>query len=261
MEHYIREMASGRSAVELIEEFSNSQEFQDLKQRQTLQEVAALLHDRGVDDVIDAANDLIVKNRSAFPFEFHPVGEVGKSYEARVRSGFLSRYCGGSVVLDVGFAGYDNLDGRVAVPNAIGIDLGYPGYDGLTLPFDDGSVDTVFSSHCLEHILCDHAVIRDWFRTLKIGGFVVCIVPSQALYEKRKFLPSKFNHDHKRMYTPSSLLKSFELALPTNSYRVRHLAENDAGYDYRVGPEEHSVGAYEIELVIEKIDPPSWDLA
>jgi len=203
-----------------------------------------------------------VSRQSKFSRDFvSPPGEAGKSYIARLESGFLDRFCSGDLVLDVGYSGYDNPDDKSAIPGAIGIDLNYPGYDGTRLPFDDDTVDCVFSSHCLEHILCDHAAIRDWYRVLKTGGFIVCIVPSQALYEKRRFLPSPWNTDHKRFYTPSSLAESFEKALKVNSYRLRHMAENDAGFDYNIPPDFHSQGCYEIEFVIEKIKRPNWDLA
>ena len=42
---------------------------------------------------------------------------------------------------------------------------------------------------------------------------------------------------------------------------MRHLAENDRGYHYEIGPDRHPHGPYEIELVIEKIVKPSWTLA
>lgn len=198
---------------------------------------------------------------SGFSADYTPAGEAGRSYRHRLRSGFLDRFCSGTLVLDVGYSGYDNPENKTSLPNAIGVDTDYPGYDGRTLPFADGTVDTVFSSHCLEHIAFDHHVIRDWYRVTKMNGHIVCIVPSQALYEKKRFLPSNFNEGHLRMYTPSNLVKSFEEALDVNSYRVRHLAENDMGFNYDIGPERHSDGAYEIELVIEKIKKPSWDLA
>ncbi len=38
------------------------------------------------------------------------------------------------------------------------------------------------------------------------------------------------------------------------------LADGDDGYTYGVGPEQHGGGRYEIEVVIEKRDPPSWPL-
>lgn len=202
----------------------------------------------------------LLQPSGAFPEGYCPPGEAGRSYLERLRSGFFHKYCSGPLVLDVGYSGYDNPEKKAAFPHAIGIDLDYPGYDGIRLPFEDGTVDTIFSSHCLEHILFDHAAIRDWYRVLKTGGFMVCMVPSQALYEKKRFLPSKWNTDHKRMYTPSSLAAAFETALAPNSYRVRHLAENDLNFNYSLGPDVHSDGAYEIEIVIEKIEPPEWGL-
>jgi len=199
--------------------------------------------------------------KAAFPLDHSPPGEAGKSYVRRIRTGFFERYCSGDVVLDVGYSGYDNPEGKTALPGAIGIDLDFPGYDGLRLPFADGSVDTVFSSHCLEHIEAEREAIREWFRVLRVGGFLVCMVPHQALYEKRRDLPSRWNGDHKRFYTPALLMTAIESALAVNSFRLRHLKDNDIGFDYGLGPERHSDGCYEIELVIEKIKRPDWDLA
>jgi hypothetical protein len=55
-------------------------------------------------------------------------------------------------------------------PHAIGVDLDFPGYDGTTLPFADESVDTVYSSHMLEHVPDYRATIRDWHRVLEFRG-------------------------------------------------------------------------------------------
>jgi tetratricopeptide (TPR) repeat protein len=87
------------------------------------------------------------------------------------------------------------------------------------------------------------------------------VVPHQFLYEKRRSLPSSFNADHKRFYTPGLLLGEFEASLRPNTYRVRHLRDNDDNYTYEIGPGIHSGGGYEIELVVQKIIPPRWDLA
>jgi SAM-dependent methyltransferase len=251
LHHYTARLREGMPLNDLIHVFTHSEEY-SARQRASARQLLAAEGLFGED-----GNGTLV---SAFPIDYSPPGEAGRCYQRRRRSGFLDRYCSGSLVLDVGFSGYDNPENKTGLPGAIGIDLDYPGYDGRTLPFGDGSVDTVFSSHCLEHILFDHQAIRDWYRVLKIGGFIVCMVPSQALYEKRRFLPSRFNEDHKRMYTPASLVRSFEEALEVNSYRVRHLAENDGGFNYQLGPEVHSDGAYEIELVVEKIELPAWRL-
>lgn len=190
-----------------------------------------------------------------------PVGsESRKTYRSKIESGFFDRYLSGSAILEIGYKGYS--DGSVPiVPQAIGIDLDYPGYDGATLPFADESQDAVYTSHCLEHISDYKRAIREWFRVLKPGGYLVIIVPHQFLFERRPRLPSLANADHKRFYTPASLLGEIEEVLEANSYRVRHLVDNDFGFDYSVPPWQQSVvGCYEIELVLEKIRPPGWTI-
>jgi SAM-dependent methyltransferase len=141
------------------------------------------------------------------------------------------------------------------------VDLDYPAYDGKRLPFPDESIDTVYSSHMLEHAADFRTTICDWHRVVRSGGYIVCVVPHQFLYEKRRSLPSSWNADHKRFYTPASLLHEVEASLRPNTYRVRHLRDNDEGFTYDIGPEAHSGGGYEIELVVQKITPPGWDLA
>jgi SAM-dependent methyltransferase len=189
-----------------------------------------------------------------------PVTEAEKAYRRRLESGFLIKYCRGELVLDVGHTGRKNPDNLTSLPGAIGVDLDYPGYDGVHLPWPDASVDCIFASHCLEHVEFYQKVIRDWHRALKVGGFIVCMVPSRDLYEKKRFPPSRYNQEHHRFYTPSRLAAEFEEALEVNSFRIRHLYENDQGYDYRIGPEQHADGCYEIEIVVEKIAKPKWTL-
>jgi SAM-dependent methyltransferase len=186
--------------------------------------------------------------------------EARKSFDDKLESGFWNRYIGGQNVLDIGFKGYDS--GVVPiVDGAVGIDLDFPGYDGLTLPFADESQDTVYSSHCLEHIPNHLQIIRDWYRVTKVGGHIITVVPHAMLYERKRRPPSRWaGWNHQRFYTPQSLLAEFECALVPNSFRVRHLAENDANYSYDYPTERHPDGCYEIELVIEKIGLPAWSL-
>jgi len=190
-----------------------------------------------------------------------PVGwEARKSYASKIASGFFERYLSSAHILDIGYKGYD--EGIVPiVPQAVGVDLDYPGYDGVTLPFADGSQDTVYTSHCLEHISDYKRAIQEWFRVVKRGGYLIIVVPHQYLYERRPKIPSRWNPDHKRFYTPASLLQEIEEALEPNSYRIRHLIDNDSGFDYSLPPREASVGCQEIELVLEKIELPYWTVA
>lgn len=157
--------------------------------------------------------------------------------------------------LDIGYRG-----GGAPFGDFQGIDLGHQGYDGFTLPFEDGSFMTVYSSHVLEHVKDSVASLREWFRVVRVFGNLVITVPHKFLYEKKEKLPSLYNSDHKRFYTPASLLADVEAALKPNSYRVRWLRDDDWEFDYSLGPDNHSRGAYEIEMVLEKIPPPKWEL-
>ena len=180
------------------------------------------------------------------------VGEESrKTYLEKLSNGFFLKYMW-SNGLDIGFSGY--LPNVVPILHtAIGIDLTYPNYDGVKLPFPDNSQGYVYSSHVLEHISDYKQAIQEWYRVTKIGGYIICIVPHRDLYEKKLDLPSRYNGDHKRFYIPSSLLLEFESSLPYNSFRVRHLQDNDEGHDYNDPPEVHGKWLYEIELVLEKI--------
>ncbi|WP_420139414.1 methyltransferase domain-containing protein [Sphingomonas sp.] len=187
-----------------------------------------------------------------------PVGfETRKSYAEKIRSGFFDTYMSGPNVMEIGYKGYEGATVPI-VPQAIGVDVGYPGYEGATFPFEDGSFDAIYSSHCFEHIGDWLGVLRDWYRLLKVGGFLVIVVPHQLLFERKRHLPSPINPDHKRFYTPMSLLAEIEAAFEENSYRIRHLVENDAGFDYSIMPYQGTDGCYEIELVVEKIEKPFW---
>lgn len=183
--------------------------------------------------------------------------ESRKSYADKIASGFFAKYMSGPNVMEIGYRGYEEGNLPI-VPQAIGVDVGYPGYEGATFPFADASFDAIYSSHCFEHIGDWLGVLRDWYRLLKVGGFLVIVVPHQLLFERKRSLPSPINPDHKRFYTPRSLLGEIETAFAENSYRVRHLVENDKGFDYSIMPYQGTDGCYEIELVIEKLAKPFW---
>jgi SAM-dependent methyltransferase len=196
----------------------------------------------------------------SIPLDWPVQGEARKTFLLRLINGFFMKYMSGPTILDVGYKG-GHGDAVPIFPHAIGIDLDYPGYDGIRLPFEDATVDTVFASHVLEHTREPRMILRDWFRVLKLGGFIVCIVPHQFLYERRLSLPSQWSGEHLRFYSPASLLCEIEDSLEPNSYRIKHLADNDFGYAYSLEPDHHPSGCYEIELVIEKIAPPQWSVS
>lgn len=177
--------------------------------------------------------------------------ESSHTYDQKIYSGFFNKYLSGSVVLDIGYKG-DKSDAVPILPSAIGIDLDYPGYDGQSLPFANLSVDSIYTSHCLEHIPNYCGAIIEWFRVLKVGGYLIIVVPDMFFYEKKQHPPSNWNPDHKRFYTPSRLLREIEETLDPYSYQVCHLTQNHGNDNYFLGDKKHSNGPYEIELVIRK---------
>jgi SAM-dependent methyltransferase len=211
-------------------------------------------------DVSDSRSHLQVSlGAFSIPLNWPVKGEIRKTFMVKLATGFFRKYMSGAVILDVGYKG-GHADAVPIFPHAIGVDLDYPGYDGVHFPFSDESVDVVFASHVLEHTPDPSAVLREWFRVIKVRGFIVCIVPHQFLYERKNNLPSLWSQEHLSFYTPARLLHELENTLKPNTYRVRHLADNDVEYKYDISPDCHPSGCYEIELVVEKIEPPFWEL-
>jgi SAM-dependent methyltransferase len=60
--------------------------------------------------------------------------------------------------------------------------------------------DFVVSSHTLEHLDDPFVGLQNWWRILKLNGYLVLTVPDEDLYEQGIF-PSKYNHDHKNTFT------------------------------------------------------------
>jgi SAM-dependent methyltransferase len=185
--------------------------------------------------------------------------EVLRMHSRRHADGFYRKYMSGRG-LDFGYRGSLGDEAEPVLGNCKGVDLGTPGYDGITYDAPPGSFDFVFSSHCLEHVDRPELNIREWHRLVRVGGYIIIIVPHQFLYEKKYSLPSRFNGDHRAFYTPCSLLAVVELALEPNSYRVVHCRDNATGYNYEIPPDKHCDGAAEIELVLRRIELPKWRL-
>ena len=101
--------------------------------------------------------------------------------------------------------------------------------DASRLPlFADRSVDAVFSSHCLEHIEDWGAALKEWWRLVKVGGYLVLYLPHADLYP-RIGQPGA-NIDHKHDFQPAEILDFCRLAFPDWT-----LCENQTrgeGYEY-----------------------------
>lgn len=59
--------------------------------------------------------------------------------------------------------------------------------------------DTVYASHCLEHMHNPYNCLERWFSLVKKNGHMIIIIPDGDLYEQNQF-PSLFNSDHKHIF-------------------------------------------------------------
>lgn len=179
------------------------------------------------------------------------MGETSKAKARRQREGWFDKYvrdpgidigCG-SDPLNHTFRRYDHERGDGDATHCANI--------------PDGVFLTVYASHVLEHLADPWSALRNWFRILAPGGFLLLSVPHRTLYEKRWELPSRWNADHKWFFLPDDgeapctlhLRELIRKEIPAGElFELRVCSE---GWQ-DLGPEVHSVGEYSIEAVVRK---------
>lgn len=119
----------------------------------------------------------------------------------------------------------------------------------------------VYAPELLQDQLDYRGALRRWFGLLSEGGLLVLTVPHAFLDTRQDRLPVPGRPRQQRLYTPASLLGEVEEALAPNSYRLRWLADRDAGYDYTLDRATAPTGQRDIALVLERIATPAWDIA
>jgi SAM-dependent methyltransferase len=146
---------------------------------------------------------------------------------------FFSDYCCGDVI-DIG-AGDSPVTNTAKVFDVVDGDAQH-----ILEYFDEQSFDCVYSSHCLEHLEKPLAVIQEWWKLVRPGGFLIVVVPDEDLYEQGVW-PSMFNSDHKSTFTickknswsPVSInLKEVLTGLAKS--KVISIELHDHNYDYRL---------------------------
>lgn len=170
--------------------------------------------------------------------------------------------------IDIG-GGPDPLQTDAAWPALTDVmvwDLPNDGHD--LSQFADGSFDTVYSSHCIEHLAQPVAAIAEWWRVLRPGGHLVVVAPDFTLYERGHW-PSRFNTDHRTGWStcldPASPLDwgvrdllAFVFRAtsgPMRTVSYRWLVE---GFNPDVDHDQTATGTCEcgIELVLQKLSKP-----
>lgn len=183
-------------------------------------------------------------------------GETSKAHKRRLREGWFEKYAPADQTgIDIGCQS-DPLNHTFRRFDFVFGDGDATYMEGI--PND--SFHTVYASHVLEHLKYPEKAVKRWYEITRPGGHLIVIVPHRDLYEKKRFLPSRWNDEHTYFWLPEdedrpctrSLKKVVLEAIPNAnivSFRVI-----DEGYDYSLGKMEHAVGEYSIECIVRKHD-------
>ena len=176
-------------------------------------------------------------------------GETSKARNRRIKEGFFDIYCIGKG-LDIGFGG------DLITENADGFDFEHGDAQDLK-SIADNAYDFVYSSHTIEHLPDPSMAIKNWFRVLKPGGYLIVYLPHRDLYEKKKTLPSRFNPTHLNFFlldqdeNPNTIGVVPLIERTLTGYEIVYAKECSEGHTI-TDPLIHSDGEYSIEVVIKK---------
>ena len=178
------------------------------------------------------------------------MAETRKAKDRREREGFFDKYCQGRGI-DIG-GGHDPLNDSIEIWDLERGDATF--MKGVP----DDTYDFVYSSHCLEHISNPFLALLNWCRILKKGGYLIIAVPHRDLYEKKKFLPSRWNGDHKFFFLPDDHDLPHTIGLTKlirgsigNQIGFISVRTCDEGHTI-TDPNQHSNGEYAIEVILVK---------
>ncbi len=177
-------------------------------------------------------------------------GETTKAHSRRVKEGFFEKYCKGNG-LDIGF-GSDLI-----TKDAKGYDFEHGNAQYLK-GVKDNSYDFVYSSHTIEHLPDPSEGVKNWFRVVKPGGYLIIYLPHRDLYEKETTLPSRFNPNHRHFFLvdrdeePDTLGIVPLIEKTLNDFEIIYAKECSEGHTI-TDSGIHSDGEYSIEVVIRKI--------
>lgn len=106
--------------------------------------------------------------------------------------------------------------------------------------FADGSMESVFSSHLLEHITDWQAALAEWWRVLKVGGHLVLYLPHRDLYP-RIGQPGS-NPDHKHDFDEDQIVDYLHLAMRDATLRVKQVRGEGNEYSFLIVARKEAPG-------------------
>lgn len=193
------------------------------------------------------------------------MAETRKAFQRRVTDGFFFKYIKGKGI-DIGCGISDTMDGIDLIhESAMPHDKHICNAETMEV-FKDEEFDYVYSSHVLEHLNYPLDAIRNWFRILKKGGYLIISVPHRDAYEKKDLLPSNWNQDHRYFLLPYDTIPPCTFSFhdminnalkPKNkfdkpNYEIVEFKEQLTGFTIK-DPNLHSDGEISIECIIKKI--------
>jgi SAM-dependent methyltransferase len=184
------------------------------------------------------------------------VGESLKTNKIRNKRFFVD-YLQGKI-LDIGGGT------TPVIPSAQVFDLQHGDAQHILKYLPAESFDCVHSSHCLEHMVDVSSAISQWWSLVKVGGYLILVVPDEDLYEQGVW-PSMFNSDHKHTFTISKTNSwspvSINIRDMVNTlYGAQPISIDlqDEGYDHnltrkRLTPFRHSLWNYRKDTGVKRL--------
>jgi len=164
----------------------------------------------GITGVIEAAHKLLHSEARGYP-DYLNKGNAMAWIEERALS-----VCKGRG-LDIG-AGSFPLKGSISIDKTAGCDAHQLGQ------FSDGSLDFVFSSHCLEHLESPLDALRLWTSKLKPGGVLFLYLPHPDMEDWHPGGPF-VGDQHKWIPDPSTICDWLETELRLERVKVEEKAD------------------------------------
>lgn len=143
------------------------------------------------------------------------------TWDIQAKQGNEAEKCRWSIVeytsgrgLDLGCGPYKTFPHFIGVDNGKqwgnqGVDVMVDTCEKLDL-FADKSMDFVFSSHLLEHIVDTEATLKEWMRVIKDGGYLILYLPHRDFYPNVGQVGA--NPDHKHDFLPEDITRHMKKA-------------------------------------------------
>lgn len=173
-----------------------------------------------------------------FPIDQIKHNDLTPHCETSYRRHLTVPYCMGNGV-DLGSGGCPVVPWAIQLEYEqaprFGQTINYMG-NALDLPFKDETLDFVYASHLLEDFLHWEPILTEWNRVLKVGGYIVIMVPDHTIFRQRVAEGQEDNLAHKHESYAGELTEVYNVNFPnfevihdylTDSYNILFVAKKN----------------------------------